>query len=494
MFRFRARFLLVHIFLVSIPIIGVVIARAYERGLLRALEDDLAHQAQVLREVILRDPSGPRLGERRRLLSGITRDTMVRIRLLDASGDVVADSQYFPSRLDQIPGARRHASIARREEIVRAFGGRYGAATRFGDTGELVREGSRLSSLSDVPTYGASRGNLFLCIAVPIKHDGYPVLGVIYVSRSTSPVWRAMHDIRNSILHVFIIALLVTALVSLFLSETIARPLNRLIRVAKGIAAGDRSQSLALDRRDEIGDLARAFAVMADRLDRRANEIAETTANLAHEFKSPLTSVRGAAELLLEGAANDKDAREKFLRNMLADASRLDRVVTRLLELARMEADVVPFEDLDLATLVTEVCATRADAGVDVRVETPLSRIRGRRAHILAALENLVDNALQNCAPDTHVTVTVSPEPAARRVAIAVHNVGTPISPANLPRIWDRFFTTRSDEGGSGLGLAVVAAVARAHGGAVHVVSTALHGTTFRLSLPATEQKILSAK
>src|SRR6185295_2874405 len=135
-----------------------------------------------------------------------------------------------------------------------------------------------------------------------------------------------------------------TAVLTLFLAATIARPLSRLTAIAHRIAAGDRRQQLRLDRRDEIGALARAFDTMARRLDGRAEEVAQLAANLSHEFRSPLTSIRGAAELLREGAADDPSARAKFLDNIAEDARRLDRLVTRVLELSRAEADATRVE------------------------------------------------------------------------------------------------------------------------------------------------------
>src|SRR5690606_2333481 len=132
-------------------------------------------------------------------------------------------------------------------------------------------------------------------------------------------------------------AIVVTAVLSLFLAATISRPLGRLTRTAARIAAGDRRQRLTMRRRDEIGKLARAFDAMTERLEARARYTGELAANISHEFKSPLTSIRGAAELLQSGAVDDVPARDKFLSNIIEDTERLDRLVTRLLELARYE-------------------------------------------------------------------------------------------------------------------------------------------------------------
>jgi two-component system sensor histidine kinase ChvG len=224
---------------------------------------------------------------------------------------------------------------------------------------------------------------------------------------------------------------------------------------------------------------------MAQRLDARAHDVAELAANLSHEFKSPLTSIRGAAELLAEGAADDPDARRLFLDNIQADAGRLDRLVTRLLELSRAEADTTPIEPVALRELVSSAIEScRGQAGIDLDYASRVERIRGRRALLASMVGNLLDNAQRHAAPGSRVTVRVE-DGRGSAVRISVHNRGEPISEANLGRVWDRFFTTCGDAGGTGLGLPIVASIARAHGGSVAVTSDAGDGTTFSVVLPA---------
>jgi two-component system sensor histidine kinase ChvG len=211
--------------------------------------------------------------------------------------------------------------------------------------------------------------------------------------------------------------------------------------------------------------------------------VAELAANLSHEFKSPLTSIRGAAELLSEGAADDPDARRLFLQNIHADAARLDRLITRLLELSRTEADTTPVESVPLRDLLAAVIAEcRGAAPVDLDFGSRVQTIPGRPALLAAMVRNLVHNAQRHAEPASRVTIRVHDE--GRTVRLAVHNFGEPIREANLARVWDRFFTTCGDAGGTGLGLPIVASIARAHGGSVCVESDRDSGTTFVVSLP----------
>ena len=513
LYRIRYRLLLVNLLIVSIPLLGIGFARMFEREMLRGLEDDMVHQAQLLREALLADPSGLRLSERGPMLSAAARHTRTRIRLLDPEGHLVADSHAAgpPEGIERTPplgslrtstlppevppSERPSPELAERREIKRALAGQYGSATRVWHWGDYL-DGQRV----------------YLFSALPIAPTGGPVEGVVYVTRSTVPVLASMHRLRTTLIKILAAAVGVTAVLSLFLATTISRPIGRLLRAAQRIAGGDRTgKSLELGGRDELGDLARAIDAMARQLETRSEEMAELAAHISHEFKSPLTSLRGAAELLLEGAAEDPIARRRFLENMLEDTHRLDRLVTRLLELSRLEADTAPPEELDWQELVEEAvrhCQQHVPSRQESRGGLPgahhsggeseppggspriivqhrarRQRVRGRRQHLVSALRNLLDNAQSHARADTPVTVSIE-DAASGGLLTRVHNHGKPISAANLPRIWTRFFTTRSDEGGTGLGLPIVAAGARGHGGRVGVTSEAEAGTTFWLELP----------
>ena len=457
-FRIRYRLLLVNVLVVAVPVCGIAFARMHERQLLAALERDMVHQAQLLRAALLADPAGLHLESRGPMLAASARDTRTRIRLLDASGREVADSHPGGPPLD----------VADRREVRAALAGRYGAATRLWEERERV----------------------YLFVAIPIVTRGR-VDGVVYVTRSTQPVKAQLYRLRAWLAGILVTSTVVTAVLSLFLAATISRPLMRLTRLAERIAAGERPPPLALARRDEIGQLARAVERMTGELDRRARDMRDLAADISHEFKSPLTGIRGAAELLRDGAADDPATRARFLAMILDDAARLDRLVTRLLELSRAESDDSAVEPVDLAALAAAVAerhgarvigpsfdSSRASRGT----RSGRTGISGRPRSLEAALDNLVANAVQHAAPGTAVTVTVDRD--GDRARVAVHNHGAPLSPAVVARVWDRFFTTRADRGGSGLGLAIVRSVAAIHGGAVGVESGE-GGTVFWIALPA---------
>ncbi|HNS96456.1 MAG TPA: ATP-binding protein [Polyangiaceae bacterium] len=478
LFRIRTRLLLVHVLIVAVPLLGIFFARFYEREMLRALEQNMIDQAEVLRWMLANDPHGVNRQGLAQDLARSARETRTRIRVLDPQGQLVADSheQGPPEGPEEPlpslqPGQPRYETaamsppepldVSQRTEIQAALQGKYGSNTRFWE----------------------NRDRLYLFSALPIVRDG-SVQGVVYVTRSTNPVRSAMYRLRSSLFIILVAALAATSVLSMFLAGTISRPLTRLTHIANRIAKGDRSQTLKMARRDEIGQLAHAFDTMTRKLDDRAKYVGQLAANISHEFKSPLTGIRGAAELLRDGAAEEPEARIRFLGNILADANRLDRLVTRLLELARFEADPIPDEMIDYEELVQEV-ARQAAATVPVSVQfhTHHPLVFGKRFHLVSALSNLVDNAQQHAAEGTEVSIVVEDGPE-ERLSTTVHNRGEPIHAINLPRIWDRFFTTRTEKGGTGLGLPIVATVIEAHGGSVSVRSHAAEGTIFRFDLP----------
>lgn len=483
--RIRTRLLVINLVAVLVPVVGIEWARTFERESLAALERDMRHVADVLRTVLERnlDPEKgrPRFEVAGAALEAAAKRTRMRIRVLDRRGVVIADShahgapegpepkvsRWFgadappPRRHDRRQPATDPGPLTHRVEIRAAIKGQLGTATRVHERIDRVF--------------------LFLAMPVMVKRR---VEGVVYITRSTTPVLFSLYRLRRNLVQVLGVALGVTALMSLFLATTISRPLSRLTRAATRIAQGDRTRpGLTLRRDDELGQLARAFDAMVKQLDERARYISEFAANISHEFKTPLASIRGAAELLADGAVDDPAARGRFLGNILADVQRMDRQVSRILELSRIEATLEHREPVDIEDVVrTAAEQLGAPVAVDVATAAEGLSIQGNRAHLESALSALLENAAQH--GPTGEPISVGLDLDAAEVRIRVSDRGPGISEANRERIFDRFFTTRADEGGTGLGLAIVAAVVRAHGGRVTLQSAPGEGATFELRLP----------
>jgi two-component system sensor histidine kinase ChvG len=237
----------------------------------------------------------------------------------------------------------------------------------------------------------------------------------------------------------------------------------------------------------EISELSAAFAEMTRKLEARQAYISDFAADVAHEFKSPLTSIRGAAELLAEGAADDREARKRFLENITLDARRLDRLVSRLLELSRIDAAGAAPTLVPVEPLVRRVVARAegVDSKIALQYESSIPVIRGREADLETALLNLLDNALRYSPPEKAVEVRVTGRAGDAELALTITDFGPGIAPEHLPRIFDRFFTTDAEGEGTGLGLAIVKSVVESHAGTVRVEAAEPSGTRVLVRLPA---------
>ncbi|MCA9646864.1 MAG: HAMP domain-containing protein, partial [Myxococcales bacterium] len=295
---------------------------------------------------------------------------------------------------------------------------------------------------------------------------------------------------RAGLFKVLTVALVLSTGITLLLAFSISRPLSRLSRAAKRIAAGERGVALPVGGSGEIRELSHSFRTMTEELDSRLNYISEFAADVAHEFKSPLTSIRGAAELLAEGAHEDPDARERFLNNILLDTQRLDRLVSRLLLLSRIESRVEGMTLVDLHSLLERVCkrlnAHEADDSSTHKVELYFQArhtwVRGREEDLETAFTNLIENAQRYSPKDQPVIVTAHEFP--RGIVVSVADQGPGVPEARRDKIFERFYTTEAEQGGTGLGLAIVDTVARAHGGKVTLESEVGQGARFSVWLP----------
>ena len=484
--RIRFRLLLVNLLALFVPAIGIEFARIHERELLDALERDMSNQAVLVRSFIetgLRN--GKPLGdpEYEQILAAAAKRTRTRIRIVDETGAVVVDSHAEgpPEGPEPMPPS----VLPRSREVSQVI-------EVFTDPGEkwpvlASRSEVRAALGGNKATYTRVRGRkpgVFLFLAEPIRFGG--VRGVVYLARSTQPVLVELYRIRSGLVRVLAVALLGTGLISILLALSISRPLGRLSRAAKRIAAGERDVIVPRGGGGEIRELGEAFAAMKERLDARMRYISDFAADVAHEFKSPLTSIRGAAELLGEGALDDPDARAKFLRNIELDVVRLDRLVSRLLELSRIEASGEAMRPCDIEALAARAVerASSPDQPVNLQFSASERILTCRPMDLETAIGNLLDNAVRFSPAGEAVTLTIEGGPQKDLIRFTVRDRGPGIPAAILPRIFDRFFTTDAERDGTGLGLAIVKSVAETHGGRVIVDSRPGEGATFTLELP----------
>ncbi len=261
--------------------------------------------------------------------------------------------------------------------------------------------------------------------------------------------------------------------------RTISRPMGDLKARADAIGGGDRSAIGPLRHHGtrELAAVTHSFMDMAASLSRQSDHLRTFARHVSHEFKTPLTSMRGAAELMLDNPEMAPDEQRRFLQNIAGDVARLDALIERLNELARADqADFVGATTL--AALARDLGARFPALTIETggAVAAPFALAH---ENAMIVFTNLADNALRHRA----CRLVLDCELDVDAVAIVVVDNGEGISPGNRNRVFDPFFTTRRDAGGTGMGLAIVRSLIEAHGGTVSLGAAAA-GTRLDLRIP----------
>lgn len=326
---------------------------------------------------------------------------------------------------------------------------------------------------------------------MPIMH-GDRLLGVVHLSRTPRDIFQALKQEEHNVYWAAGLSLGLVAVVIIIVSLMIINPVKRLAKEANAVAEGRRRslgrQTSPLVVR-ELTDLRLVVAEMAERLRHRSDYLKAFASGVSHEFKTPLAAIKGAMELLGEHGPNmPPETRARFENNILADLDRLERLVTQLLTLARAEAQA---ED---APLLAQESQTEA-AGLIQRLQTHYQATgytvaaEGLRPLKLAisedvletVLRNLLDNSRDAGASRSVIELEVNP---ARRVGeIYVTDNGPGIPDELLDSIFQPFFTTKKNRGGTGLGLSLARTLLAPHRGELHLLESD-EGAAFLISLP----------
>jgi two-component system OmpR family sensor kinase len=324
----------------------------------------------------------------------------------------------------------------------------------------------------------------------PLLLDGQAV-GVIQVGETLDALEATLEEVRDILILGSAIVLLVAGAGGLLLGGRALAPVRRVSATARRIAVtGDYRQRLPARRApDEVSELMATFNALIERVESTLEQQRRFLADTSHELRSPLTVMR--ANLGFLWRETDPETRAECLREAEAEAARMSRLVNDLLLLSQAEADeFLKRAPLALDRLVMEV-AEQAEAQADSRTVQigPLEAAStlGDHDRLKQLLWNLVENALRHTQAGGTIRLSVRSREGWAELAVADDGVG--ISPAHLPRIFERFYRVdhaRSrSTGGAGLGLAIVKHIAEAHGGSVSVESTVGRGSVFTVRLPA---------
>lgn len=348
-------------------------------------------------------------------------------------------------------------------------------------------------------------GELIVIVAVPVQRFR-AVLGALVLSTQGGDIDAIVAAERWAIFRVFLVAAGVTVLLSILLAGTIAEPMRRLAAAAERVRGGARHREAIPDftgRGDEIGHLSGALRDMTSALYDRMDAIERFAADVAHELKNPLTSLRSATETL--PVARTPEARDRLIRIVQDDVRRLDRLISDISAASRLDAELSREEPepVDMAALLGGVCRLANDLGspdlarVTLEIRDPQNRglvVLGQELRLGQVINNLIDNS-RSFSP-AGGTVRLTGERRQRTIAIKVEDSGPGISPDNFDRIFERFYTDRpnADAFGknSGLGLSISKQIVTAHGGTIRAEnipgrSGGVAGARFVVHLPAEE-------
>lgn len=376
------------------------------------------------------------------------------------------------------------------DSVTKPRGYRYNAYQgAWGDSGY------RPEATADQPTTAQPISFDGPTVRVPVGNQNSP-MGYVEVTGVATFTQEAVTTTARAFGIAGIGAVLIAALVGLWTSRRLTAPLQTLRVATARMGEGDLTVRAPIDSQDEIGQVARQFNRMAERLQASFQEIGAERdtlrrfiADASHELRTPITALKTFTELLQGVAATDTTAQADFLAESAAQVRRLEWITQNLLDLSRLDAGLIQLDrqSTTLTDFLNDVLAPfrprAADQGLIFVLNTndaPATlNIDAPRLQI--ALSNLVDNALKFAAPDSSITLSAQSR-ADNRVVLAVHNQGEPIPAEEIPLIFDRFYRGHNSPTGSGLGLAIVHAIIKAHGGELSVTSDN-EGTTFTIVL-----------
>ncbi|WP_170005364.1 sensor histidine kinase [Pseudopontixanthobacter vadosimaris] len=356
---------------------------------------------------------------------------------------------------------------------------------------ELAR--AREQGLTQIQLRDAPDGTPVINAAAPVGVQGASLL----TTRNAVDITERVRQARTTLGFGVALALAMSILLSLFLARTIVSPLQLLARAAIRVRLG-RDRDVVVprlpERRDEIGLLARAVSDMADALRQRIDAVDHFAADVAHEIKNPLASLRSAIESL--SRVEDPELRAQLHDIASHDVRRIDRLITEIADASRIDAEMsrTIFENVDIAALVRNIVGTREDRaeneGVRIALDLPPYPliIPGAPARLERVIENLLDNAVSFSSPDATIEIRLVDQEDHVTLSVSDHGPGIPEHARD--KVFERFHSDRPEAEAfgdhSGLGLAIARTIATAHDGTLLALDRVdgLPGARLQLELP----------
>ncbi|NVO55770.1 HAMP domain-containing histidine kinase [Rhodobacteraceae bacterium B1Z28] len=375
---------------------------------------------------------GPELS---RIVNASQRNTLAGYRLLDPHGNVIGGSAELGLSLNHV------------DEVARALGGETVSVTRV-----------RVRNTPEPAVYSVSQGTrVRVFVAMPVVVDG-DVVGAVYLSRTPNHIFRFLYGERFNLAKAALFVIVSTALIGFVFWRFVTRPIQSLIqRTQTAGSVGARWEAPGQFGTKEIENLSNSFQILTERLHDQQDALKTYTAHVTHELKSPLTAVKGAAELLRDEDMTTAQ-RDRFLDNIERDTARMEDLLAsmRAFSLAEQNAE--------------EGSTTLRQVGREIRSRFPALTVSTCNENVALPLHphalkiiltHMLENAQQNGAGD--VSLTASKDAMGQQLVI--QDDGRGISAGNRDKVLMPFFTTRRDQGGTGMGLNIVKSVVEASGG-----------------------------
>ena len=451
-----------------ILIVGALVLNEVRSNLVQARKESLKETSalisSVLTEVATRGEPEPRLinPAARAFLKRIEFSPSTRIRVLDVDNSVVADTYLLNDEIEgrELPPIRKPGALALGWlNIIRTLNATLeGVSPRGQPTiaeARTLEEEAMLALQGEVVASERfnDRGERIISVSAPIRLVG-AVVGALTLE--TSDIAGIIAAERAALLPFIIVAVMVAVITSTLLTAVIARPLRKLSlasdRVRTGAAERLNLGSLS-GRRDEIGDLAKAMQAMTETLHDRIQANERFAADVAHELKNPLTSIRSAVET--SQAVSDPAVRERMREVIARDVVRLDRLITDISNLSRLEAEIVREKRVrvDLGRLLDDIISIYRDTARpgDARITLDLSgaeghtNVMGREGPLSQVVRNLVENARSFSPPSGEVKVALRQAggPDGPVLRLTVEDEGPGVPPDKLEKIFERFYSDR---------------------------------------------------
>ena len=334
-----------------------------------------------------------------------------------------------------------------------------------------------------------------ITVSSPIT-SGYLVHGYVIVSYDTQKLKENANQLLNIDYIFLFILFLLSLIILIFFTELVYLPLRRIIAATEQYASGNLHYEITVDSDDEIGYLAASLAYMAQELAKGEDNQKQIVANVSHDFRSPLTSIKGYLEAMQDGTIPE-EMYPQYMGIVIAESERLIKLTNNLLTLNNLNTNgmMLDITDFDINNVIRQTVSTFEGTcrekmiSMDLTLTGNMLYVKADLTKIQQVLYNLIDNAIKFSGKNS--TIHIDTNEKGNKVFISVKDEGIGIPKESIPLIFDRFYKSDlsrgKDKKGTGLGLSITREIIRAHDENINVISTEGVGTEFIFSLPISE-------